>query len=55
MCSNSKYSILRETYGKEKIANKVTSTHKVAGRDAFSLLVLSVDVSQLWPGVTVPA
>lgn len=41
MFSNSKHSILRETYGKEKIANKVTSTHNVAGRDAFSLLMLS--------------
>jgi len=37
MCSNSKLSILRETYGKENIANKVTFTEKVAGGDAFSL------------------
>lgn len=41
MCSNSKHSILRETYGKEKIVNKVTSTYKVSGRNAFSLLRLS--------------
>lgn len=41
MRNNSKHSILRETYRKEKIANKVTSMHKVAGRDAFSLLMLS--------------
>lgn len=40
MCSNSKLSTLRETYGKENIANKVTFTEKVEG-DALSLFVPS--------------
>lgn len=41
MCSNSKLSILRETYGKEKIVNKFMSTQNIVVRDAFSLLILS--------------
>lgn len=52
MCSNSKHSILREIYGKEKIANKVTSTQELQEEMHFSCSYSHKDVSRLWPGVT---